>query len=260
LRKLVKAFWHLAIERIPALVLDATVFPTERLRREYAPERSSITVRNLPSIHDSTGGLLVAPREREKDIEVVFVGTVSPPRLRFMMAVVEELAKRRPRLRWLFLGVSAASMRWLKDNYDPAFLERHIMALPRVPLEEVLDYLARSRVGFNYHPMEKRFEVAIPMKVFEYMLMGVPVVSTALPELSDLLNNGTDAVLVHSDNPRDYADAIYTLLSDPSRAAEIASAGRARVLCSLNWESGEEQALLRLYSRLARGGKRAATS
>jgi glycosyltransferase involved in cell wall biosynthesis len=154
----------------------------------------------------------------------------------------------RPELRWLFLGVGESTVAWVRANYDRAFLDRHVELRKRTAHVEALHYIQLSRIGFNYHPLERRFLVAIPMKVFEYMLMEIPVVSTALPELTRWLEPERDAVLVDGDDPAGYARAIAGLLADPARAGALARAGRTKILDGLNWESSEGPKLLEAYA------------
>jgi glycosyltransferase involved in cell wall biosynthesis len=173
---------------------------------------------------------------------------VSPPRMAFMLEVARRAAELRPELRWLFLGIADSTVAWVGANYDGAFLDRHVELRRRTTHVEALQHVQMSRIGFNYHPLERRFLVAIPMKVFEYMLMEIPVVSTALPELTRWLEPERDAVLVDGDDPAVYARAIADLLADPARAGALAQAGQRKILDGLNWESSEAPKLLEAYA------------
>lgn len=52
-----------------------------------------------------------------------------------------------------------------------------------------------------------------PMKLFEYMASGVPIVASNLPSICEILNN-SNAVLVEADNVQKLAQGIKTILSD----------------------------------------------
>lgn len=60
-----------------------------------------------------------------------------------------------------------------------------------------------------------------PVKLFEYMASGTPVVASDLPSLRDILDEG-NACLVTPDDSRALAAGIQTMLSNKERAAEIA--------------------------------------
>jgi glycosyltransferase involved in cell wall biosynthesis len=245
-RPVVRAALHVALELVPLRFFDLVVFPTESLRLEIAAPTRSVTLVNLPTIEEGRRVQRPVPwADREHD--VIHLGTISPPRMGFMLEVARRAAELRPELRWLFLGIADSTVAWVRANYDRAFLDRHVEMRKRTTHVEALQHIQMSRIGFNYHPLERRFLVAIPMKVFEYMLMEVPVVSTALPELTRWLEPDRDAVLVDGDTPAVYARAVADLLADPARAGSLAEAGRTKILDGLNWEASEGPKLLEAY-------------
>ena len=56
-----------------------------------------------------------------------------------------------------------------------------------------------------------------PMKIFEYMASGKPIVASDLPSIREILNE-TNARLVPPDDSKALADAILTVLADPEAA------------------------------------------
>ena len=67
----------------------------------------------------------------------------------------------------------------------------------------------------------------LPQMLMESMACGLPTVSTRLVGIPDLLGDGA-GVMVEPGEPGEIADAIEALLADPSLAAALARAGRAR--------------------------------
>jgi glycosyltransferase involved in cell wall biosynthesis len=245
-RPLARAALHMALERWPLRMFDLVVFATESLRREMPAPGAAVTLMNLPTVKKGRRIDGSIPWEQRLH-DVIHLGTISPPRLSFMLEVARRVAEERPEFQWLFLGISSPSVEWARSNYDSDFLDRHVVFRGRVSHPEALDRVRASRIGFTYHPLERRFLVAIPMKVFEYMLMEVPVVSTALPELTRLLRTDRDAVLIDGDDPEPYAQWIAALLADPERAQALGRAGRERIVDGLNWEASEADKLLAAY-------------
>ncbi len=65
--------------------------------------------------------------------------------------------------------------------------------------------------------------------IMEAMAMALPVVVTGAGGVPELVDDGTQGVLVPPRQPATLADAIEALARDPDRAARLAAAGRAKV-------------------------------
>jgi len=66
---------------------------------------------------------------------------------------------------------------------------------------------------------------------------GKPVVAGRSGGAAEAVLDGETGILVEPDQPVELADAILSLLSDPSRAGALGEAGRRRVEAELNWKS-----------------------
>src|SRR5438128_150679 len=69
----------------------------------------------------------------------------------------------------------------------------------------------------------------IPNVLVEAMAAGVPVVSTRISGIPELITDGVDGVLVESRDPAGLALGMARVLSDPDFAARLSQAGRAKV-------------------------------
>jgi glycosyltransferase involved in cell wall biosynthesis len=63
-----------------------------------------------------------------------------------------------------------------------------------------------------------------PLKLFEYMAAGRPIVSSDLPSVREILRDGVNALLVPPGDPVALASAIDRLLTNPELAARLAHA------------------------------------
>ena len=66
-----------------------------------------------------------------------------------------------------------------------------------------------------------------PLKIFEYMASGLPVVAPALPRLRSLVGHQVEGVLYDPATPAALADALASL-RDPDRRHRLGVAARAR--------------------------------
>ncbi len=60
-----------------------------------------------------------------------------------------------------------------------------------------------------------------PLKLFEYMALGKPIVATRLPAIEEVLSDGENALLVEPGNPKALAQAIDRILGDPELAHRL---------------------------------------
>lgn len=68
-----------------------------------------------------------------------------------------------------------------------------------------------------------------PLKLFEYMAAGAPIVSSNLPSIREVLRQNENSLLVPPDDPKALADSISRLLSDRKLAQSIAKTARQEV-------------------------------
>lgn len=96
--------------------------------------------------------------------------------------------------------------------------------------QHVPEYLLASDVLLM--PYSSRCENVVwmsPLKLFEYMSAGCPIVATDLPALRKHLEDGRNALLVKPDSPGALADAIQKVMSNKAYAMKLAEAARVDV-------------------------------
>ncbi len=93
-----------------------------------------------------------------------------------------------------------------------------------VPPGEVPTHLAASDIlvipNSGSSPMSSLY--TSPLKLFEYMASGRPMVASRVPSLCEILKDGGNAVLVEPDNPRELAAGIMRVARDQALANAIA--------------------------------------
>ncbi len=75
-----------------------------------------------------------------------------------------------------------------------------------------------------------------PLKIFEYMASGLPVVAPALPRLRSIIEHGREGWLYAAADPHGL-DAALDRLADPAVRIAMGRAARARVVRDFSWEA-----------------------
>ena len=78
------------------------------------------------------------------------------------------------------------------------------------------------------------FAEGVPVVLMEAMAAGVPVVTTQIAGIPELVAQGDSGLLVPPGNAQALQDAIGTLLADPVRRKAMGETGRARVAAEFN--------------------------
>jgi glycosyltransferase involved in cell wall biosynthesis len=100
----------------------------------------------------------------------------------------------------------------------------------RVPNRDVPAWIRACDVVTIPSPRTEFFSYCTsPMKLFEYMAAGAPIVATDLPAIREVLRHGDNALLAAPGNPAAFADALHVLLDDRACAARLAARARADV-------------------------------
>ena len=109
--------------------------------------------------------------------------------------------------------------------------------------------LSRASAGLVLlHPL-KRYRVSLPIKLFEYMSSGLPVIASDFPLWREIVAGAGCGLLVDPLDTHAIAQAMRWITENPAEAAAMGMRGRDAVLDRYNWDS-EIRKLLRFYDQV----------
>lgn len=153
----------------------------------------------------STMAAITAPR-------ILFCGYISG-RVDFLGLL--RTVRERPAWNFVFLGGVSSALRdelvatgRPADLFDRLRAERNVHWLGRVPLQDVPPFMAASDVGLVPYCLSNFTMTSSPQKAFEYLAMGKPVVTTAVPETATVCED-----IIITEETGSYASAIEKSLS-----------------------------------------------
>jgi glycosyltransferase involved in cell wall biosynthesis len=116
--------------------------------------------------------------------------------------------------------------------------------------DRVALYLAAADVGVvpNRSSPDISAKYTSPLKVFESMAAGLPLVASDLPSLREILQDGVDAVLVKPDDAHALREGIAKLLSDADLRASMSARLRARAAAH-TWDARARRLLAWMDAR-----------
>jgi glycosyltransferase involved in cell wall biosynthesis len=110
-----------------------------------------------------------------------------------------------------------------------------------IPHERLPACLAAADIGVapfdpvRHAPLQLGFYWS-PLKIFEYMAAGLPVVAPALPRLGRLVEHDREGLLYDPEDPR-ALDRAIAALADPAVRRRLGAAARDRVVREFSWQA-----------------------
>jgi len=202
--------------------IDGVVTCTRLLHEAYEPfSRRVVTFVNYPAPRFIAEAEAARRPFSERRNEIVHVGTLRTERLRFLMDVLSRFLERHQEWSAVLMGMHEPQRRWFEQNVSGEMRGR-LTVIGKIPHLEVPHRLCMAKIGINYHPLDSRqVQVAIPVKVFEYMVCGLPVVTTRLPLLVEVVKDCPAVALVDED-----AGSYLAALEAMAERSDLAALGR----------------------------------
>ncbi len=123
---------------------------------------------------------------------------------------------------------------------------RHVSELGYVGRPAIRDVLARSFAGLCTLHATPSHRNAEPIKLYEYMAAGIPVICSSIPGWAQVVEDAQCGLVVDPTSPQQIADAIAWLRDHPDAAQRMGANGRRAVRERFNWDR-EGDRLVALY-------------
>lgn len=239
---IVKPFYTLfyrILEKLAGWWFDAIIV-AEPVIAKYFPSNKVTLIRNFPI----AGSFSRQPDEAQRQNYLTYIGLLSKARGLMEMLEGHRLAAQQTDVT-LVLG----------GKFAPASLEQELLPRARVDFrswlsyDQMIDTLYRSRIGIIIpHPIE-RYLTNYPVKLFEYMAAGIPVIAARDGESSKFVSEAGAGILVDPLKPEEVSAAIHTLMTDRAAAVAMGERGRRLIFEKYNWER-EAATLAALYKKI----------
>jgi len=235
-----------AMENLAAPRMSAIVAAVEDLGERFVLlNPKCVVVHNLPIPQE------LAPLEpiswRQRTSSVTYIGTFT--RWRGLFELVQAMDFLPPQLDCAIVLAGSLKPHWRRQIARlPGYHKVRIVG----PLDRsgVRDLLATVRAGLSvFHPLPF-IPVSWPIKIFEYMAAGIPVIASDFPLWHEFLGEPPAGLFVDPLDPKSVANAIEYILGHPREAEQMGQLGRRMIEERYNWAS-EEQKLLHLYEELS---------
>jgi glycosyltransferase involved in cell wall biosynthesis len=185
-----------------------------------------------------------APAWDDRSFAATYVGTITPQR--GIAGMVEAIG---------LLSDSLGATLEIAGDTIPEEVKK-FPGWSRVRFHGILDQLStykllrKARVGLICEHPIRTFLDSFPVKIFEYMGAGLPIIASDFPLWRELLSDKGCAIFIDPFDTRGIAQAIEYILTHPIEAEAMGRRGQAAVAQEFNWHT-QARKLVNLYSGLA---------
>ncbi len=127
-------------------------------------------------------------------------------------------------------------------------LSNEILFIPKLPFEELFNYTVHADLGLTLDKDTNiNYRFSLPNKLFDYINAGVPVLSSNLIEIRNIIETYNIGEILQNHQPKDIAQHINKMLADEFKMLEYKKNTHiaANELC---WEN-EEKELIEVYKQ-----------
>ncbi len=223
-------------------IITATDFIKDRFMKFHQRVEAIKNYPILPeNIHEKR-------QEKKQSNEIVYVGSIT--RERGLTELIQALPLLRQDIRLNLAGKYAPEAYredltkldgWQKVN-EIGFANR----------KKVDELFGSSFAGIvTLHPIINYLD-ALPVKMFEYMAAGMPVIASDFPLWKEIVEGNKCGVCVDPLKPEAIAEAILYLYDNQKEATQMGFNGKKAIKAIYNW-SVEEEKLVAFYKQILNG-------
>jgi glycosyltransferase involved in cell wall biosynthesis len=173
---------------------------------------------------------------------VCFVGNLAPWQgVEYLVKAAPSILSRYPECRFLIVGDGVMKNELLNLSLELGIEDKFIFT-GVVPYDRVPVYINASDVCAAPFILARNAKIGLsPLKLYEYMACGKPVVASDISGVADALEASKGGLPVPSENPEALAEAISKLLENPELRADMGSKGLSYVTENYSWYSVAKQ-------------------
>jgi len=217
---------------------------------EYYNLEKSLVLRNLPKYKKIENPVNLRKKLNlpEDSIILLYQGVVLEGR--GIIKVIHQIGNFK-KLVLVVLGDGAFKEKFEAESKARG-VSNQVFFYGRVPHEELLDYTAGADFGLALiENISKSYYYALPNKLFEYIMAGVPVISSNLPQMKNIIDRYSTGVCVDPENDEELND-VFEQIQNGSLEIEEAKENCSKAALELNWEEEYKKLAVTLYKLLGK--------
>lgn len=209
---------HKVKEKIFIRFADLVITPEKNRENIYYSERKIknkvITIQNCPPYREKIQSRILYEEFKKQNIDVnkivIYQGLLADDR-----CIDEIIASAEHYNELTKLVIIGSGFGKYIDYHKKSGTYKNVLILKYVKYDELPMYTASANIGLLiYRNTCRNNYYCAPNKLFEYIMMGLPVVASNFPGLVEIVENNQIGLCIDPTSPKEIADAVNKLVTD----------------------------------------------
>ncbi len=212
---------------------------------QYYKLTYTIVLRNLPTFRRATEPVDYRKKLNipEDHLILLYQGVILEGR---GIDVIIKTLKDLPKCSFVVLGDG-----FMKDNFiklsQEEGVEDRVHFMGTISQDKLINYTAGADVGLSViENLSLSYYYALPNKLFEYLMAGLPVVCSDMPQMKDIVDSHNVGFAVNLEEKGKLVEKIKVLQDNPKLVEEF-KANALKASEDLNWEKEYEKVKPQLF-------------
>jgi glycosyltransferase involved in cell wall biosynthesis len=235
---LIKSFLSTKIDEVNLRFCDRTFIISQNLLKKICDLNPFMQVKKMIVTHSGANTQLFKPKKKLECRVILklalsnkyigFVGTLLKHQgLDNLIKAAPQVLSQEPLCKFVLIGEGPMKKKWI-DKVEREGLSNSFLFPGQVKYEKVAVWLGAMDICVA--PFLKEAGLRSPVKLFDYMACGRPVVASKISGSTDIFENSGAVKLIKPEDPAILADTILDLLVDENKAQQIGKKGREIVV------------------------------
>ncbi|MBN1352369.1 glycosyltransferase family 4 protein [candidate division KSB1 bacterium] len=151
-----------------------------------------------------------------------------------ILKVIGKLTEVNPDTAFLLVGEGGPMKAALEEFVKHKNLQTRVILTGYVQHEAMPEYISAMNIVLAPYPNLPFFYYS-PVKIYEYMAAGKPVVTTRIGQIAELIKDQHNGFLCEPDNIRQIIDTLLTLISNPQLRDSVGQHARETIVKEHTW-------------------------